>query len=126
MYIGFDFETGFDLCTLGAQDIPLALALIAAFVVLELFLALNWDGRLRWTLPTALLLYTAFKAVGLACAIPGSHEPAVLAKFLPLVLLAENLPTLLLAAVCALCKRRLRRNAERRARQLDKIRIKDL
>ena len=58
MGTGFHFEEGMNLFTLNGQDIPVILALMAAALAAEVFLALKRDGRLGLVLPGLWLVYT--------------------------------------------------------------------
>ena len=51
MNTGFHFEEDMDLFIMEMQDMPVILALMAAAVAVEIFLAVKKDGRLGLALP---------------------------------------------------------------------------
>ena len=99
------------------QDVPLILALIAAAIAAEVFLARKDDWRLGLALPGGLLAWNVVRCIVRAV----RYSPRLDELFLALAV--ENIPTLVLLAVYILC-RFLRRR--RSVRQMDKIRIDDL
>ena len=117
MLTGFHFEPGTEFFIVWMQDVPLILALIAAAIAAEVFLARKDDRRLGLALPGVLLVWNAAR-----CAVRAvRYSPRPDELFLALAV--ENIPTLILLAVYILC-RLLRRH--RLIRQMDKIRIDDL
>ena len=125
MGTGFHFEEGMALFTLNGQDIPVILALMAAALAAEVFLALKRDGRLGLVLPGLWLVYTlvrlAIRAVYLAQT--GGGWLADPWQALASACAVENVPTLLLLAAYGLCRAGKR---WRLRRQVDKTRIQDL
>ena len=117
MLTGFHFEPEMELFIIQMQDVPVILALIAAAVAAEVFLARRDDWRPGLALPGGLLVWNVVRCV--VRAVRYSPRP----DGLFLALAVENIPTLILLAVYVLC-RLLRRR--RLARQMDKIRIDDL
>ena len=117
MLTGFHFEPDVELFIIEMQEVPAILALIAAAVAAEVFLARKDDWRLGLALPGGLLVWNAVRCI--VRAVRYSPRPDELF----LALAVENIPTLILLAVYILC-RALRRR--RLARQMDKIRIDDL
>ena len=117
MLTGFHFEPDMELFIVQMQDVPVILALMAAAVAAEVFLARRDDWRLGLALPGGLLVWNAVRCA--ARAVRYSPRPDELF----LALAVENIPTLILLAIYVLC-RFLRRH--RLVRQMDKIRIDDL
>lgn len=129
MGTGFHFEEGADLITVNGQDIPIILALMAAAIAAEIFLALKQDGRPGLILPGLRLLQTVVRLVIRIIQVVetiqrvGSAWLANPEQALAFALVVENIPTLLLLAVYGLCRAGRRR---RLRRQVDKSRIEDL
>lgn len=129
MGTGFHFEEGADLFTLNGRDIPVILALMAGAVALEAFLALKKDGRLGLILPGLRLLQTvvrlAVRIVQVAQTVQrtGSSWLADPGQALASAFAVENIPTLLLLAVCGLCRVCGRWRSKR---QVERTRIQDL
>ena len=125
MGTGFHFEEGVPLFSLEGRDIPVILALMIAAIAVEAFLALKKDGRLRLVLPGLWLLCTLVRlAVRIVQVMQA--DGSWLAnpwQALAVAFAVESIPTVLLLAVCALC--RLGKGWRTR-RQLDKTRIDDL
>ena len=117
MLTGFHFEPDVDVFIINMQDVPVILALMAAAVAAEVFLARQEDWRLGLALPGGFLVWNVVRCV--ARAVLYSPRPDELF----LALAVENIPTLILLAVYIPC-RFLQRH--RLARQMDKIRIDDL
>ncbi|MCI8916060.1 MAG: hypothetical protein HFF26_05235 [Oscillospiraceae bacterium] len=129
MGTGFHFEEGRPLFTFQSQDIPVMLALMAAAVALEVFLALKEDRRLGLILPGLGLLWTlarlGLRIVQVAQTTQrlGASWLANPGQALAVAFAVENIPTLLLLAVYGLCRAGRR---WRLRRQVDKSRIEDL
>ena len=129
MGTGFHFEEGMPLFTLEGGDIPVILALMAAAIALEVFLALKKDGRLGLILPGLWLLQTVVRLVVRIIQVAqttqriGSSWLANPGQALAAAFAVENIPTLLLLAAYGLC--RLGKGWRTR-RQVDKTRIEDL
>ena len=117
MLTGFHFEPDMELFIVQMQDVPVILALMAAAVAAEVFLARRDDWRLGLALPGGLLVWNAVRCAARAV----WYSPRLDELFLALTV--ENIPTLILLAVYVLC-RFLRRR--RLVRQMDKTRIDDL
>lgn len=105
------------------------LALMAAAVALEVFLALKEDRRLGLILPGLGLLWTLARLVIRIIQVVetiqrvGSAWLANPGQALAVAFAVENIPTLLLLAVYGLCRAGRR---WRLRRQVDKSRIEDL
>lgn len=129
MGTGFHFEEGRPLFTFQSQDIPVMLALMAAAVALEVFLALKEDRRLGLILPGLGLLWTlarlGLRIVQVAQTTQrlGAAWLANPGQALAVAFAVENIPTLLMLAVYGLCRAGRR---WRLRRQVDKSRIEDL
>ena len=129
MGTGFHFEEGRPLFTFQSQDIPVMLALMAAAIAAEIFLALKQDGRLGLILPGLRLLQTVVRLVIRIIQVVetiqrvGSAWLANPEQALAFAFVVENIPTLLLLAVYGLCRAGRR---WRLRRQVDKSRIEDL
>lgn len=123
MNTGFHFEEDMDLFIMEMQDMPVILALMAAAVAVEIFLAVKKDGRLGLALPGLWLLRCVVQAVVWMVQVSGYSSVAAMGGTLAVAFLVENIPTLLLLAVyglCRLCKR------WKTVQQVKKTRIQDL
>lgn len=126
---GFHFEEGRALFTMEGQDIVVILVMMAAAIFLEVFLALKEDGWLGLVLPGLWLLRTVVRLVIWIVQVVqatrevGSTWLANPWQALALAFAVENIPTLLLLIVWALCRGCKRRRTKR---QLDRTRIEDL
>ena len=117
MLTGFHFEPDMELFIVQMQDVPAILALMAAAVAVEVFLARRDDWWLGLALPGGFLIWNVVRCI--VRTVRYSPRP----DGLFLALAVENLPTLILLAVYVLCRLLQRR---RLVRQMDKIRIEDL
>ena len=120
---GFHFEPGRALVTLEGREIPVILALVAAAVAVEVFLALKQDRRLGLTLPGGWLVWTLGAFILRLAGLGGFAALGEWGRLLAIAFAVENVLTLLLLMVYGLC-RMLRRN--KTARQMEKIKIVDL
>ena len=120
---GFHFEPGRDLVILEGREIPVILALVAAAVAAEVFLALKQDRRLGMILPGGWLLWTLGTFILRLAGLGGFAALGEWGRLLAVAFAVENVLTLLLLMVYGLC-RMLRRN--KAARQMEKIKIEDL
>lgn len=123
MNTGFHFEEDMDLFIMEMQDMPVILALMAAAVAVEIFLAVKKDGRLGLALPGLWLLRCVVQAIVWMVQISGYSSVAAMGGTLAVAFLVENIPALLLLAVyglCRLCKR------WKTVQQVKKTRIQDL
>ena len=123
MNTGFHFEEDMDLFIMEMQDMPVILALVAAAVAVEIFLAVKKDGRLGLALPGLWLLRCVVQAIVWMVQVSGYSSVAAMGGALAVAFLVENIPALLLLAVyglCRLCKR------WKTVQQLKKSRIQDL
>lgn len=123
MNTGFHFEEDMDLFIMEMQDMPVILALMAAAVAVEIFLAVKKDGRLGLALPGLWLLRCVVQAIVWMVQVSGYSSVAAMSGTLAVAFLVENIPTLLLLAVyglCRLCKR------WKTVQQVKKTRIQDL
>lgn len=123
MNTGFHFEEDMDLFIVEMQDMPVILALMAAAVAVEIFLAVKKDGRLGLTLPGLWLLRCVVQLVVWVIQVSGYSSVSAMGGTLAVAFLVENIPALLLLAVyglCRLCKR------WKTVQQLKKTRIQDL
>lgn len=123
MNTGFHFEEDMDLFIVEMQDMPVILALMAAAVAVEIFLALKQDGRLGLALPGLWLLRCVVQLIVWMVQVSGYSSVADMGGTLAVAFLVENIPTLLLLAVyglCRLCKR------WKTVQQVKKTRIQDL
>lgn len=123
MNTGFHFEEDMDLFIVEMQDMPVILALMAAAVAVEIFLALKKDGRLGLALPGLWLLRCVVQVIVWMVQVSGYSSVAAMGGTLAVAFLVENIPTLLLLAVyglCRLCKR------WKTVQQVKKTRIQDL
>ena len=108
MNTGFHFEEDMDLFIMEMQDMPVILALMAAAVAVEIFLAVKKDGRLGLALPGLWLLRCVVQAIVWMVQVSGYSSVAAMGGTLAVAFLVENIPALLLLAVyglCRLCKR---------------------
>ena len=99
MNTGFHFEEDMDLFIMEMQDMPVILALMAAAVAVEIFLAVKKDGRLGLALPGLWLLRCVVQAIVWMVQVSGYSS---------------------VAAMCRLCKR------WKTVQQVKKTRIQDL
>ena len=123
MNTGFHFEEDMDLFIMEMQDMPVILALVAAAVAVEIFLAVKKDGRLGLALPGLWLLRCVVQAIVWMVQVSGYSSVAAMGGTLAMAFLVENIPALLLLAVyglCRLCKR------WKTVQQVKKTRIQDL
>lgn len=123
MNTGFHFEEDMDLFIMEMQDMPVILALMAAAVAVEIFLALKKDRRLGLALPGLWLLRCVVQVIVWMVQVSGYSSVAAMGGTLAVAFLVENIPTLLLLAVyglCRLCKR------WKTVQQVKKTRIQDL
>lgn len=123
MNTGFHFEEDMDLFIMEMQDMPVILALVAAAVAVEIFLAVKKDGRLGLALPGLWLLRCVVQAIVWMVQVSGYSSVAAMGGTLAVAFLVENIPALLLLAVyglCRLCKR------WKTVQQVKKTRIQDL
>ncbi len=123
MNTGFHFEEDMDLFIVEMQDMPVILALMAAAVAVEIFLAVKKDGRLGLALPGLWLLRCVVQVIVWMVQVSGYSSVAAMGGTLAVAFLVENIPTLLLLAVyglCRLCKR------WKTVQQVKKTRIQDL
>ncbi len=123
MNTGFHFEEDMDLFIMEMQDMPVILALMAAAVAVEIFLAVKKDGRLGLALPGLWLLRCVVQAIVWMVQVSGYSSVAAMGGTLAVAFLVENIPALLLLAVyglCRLCKR------WKTVQQVKKTRIQDL
>lgn len=123
MNTGFHFEEDMDLFIMEMQDMPVILALMAAAVAVEIFLAVKKDGRLGLALPGLWLLRCVVQVIVWMVQVSGYSSVAAMGGTLAVAFLVENIPTLLLLAVyglCRLCKR------WKTVQQVKKTRIQDL
>lgn len=123
MNTGFHFEEDMDLFIVEMQDMPVILALMAAAVAVEIFLAVKKDGRLGLALPGLWLLRCVVQMIVWMVQVSGYSSVAAMGGTLAVAFLVENIPTLLLLAVyglCRLCKR------WKTVQQVKKTRIQDL
>ena len=123
MNTGFHFEEDMDLFIMEMQDMPVILALMAAAVAVEIFLAVKKDGRLGLVLPGLWLLRCVVQAIVWMVQVSGYSSVAAMGGTLAVAFLVENIPTLLLLAaygLCRLCKR------WKTVQQVKKTRIQDL
>lgn len=117
MNTGFHFEPEAPRFAVDMREFVVLLALLAAAVAVEIFLARKEDWRIGLPLPAAMLAWWLIQfVVRLVRWHPRMDE-------LFLALAVENIPTLILLAVYAL-GRFLRRR--RTARQLKRTRIEDI
>ena len=123
MGTGFHFEKDLTLLTVEGADIPVILALMAAAIAVEIFLALKQDGRLGLALPGLWLLRTAARLAVWMIQVSSYSSVSARGRDLCLAFAVENIPTLILLAVYGLC--RLGKGWRTR-RQLKQTRIKDL
>ena len=123
MNTGFHFEEDMDLFIMEMLDMPVILALMAAAVAVEIFLAVKKDGRLGLALPGLWLLRCVVQAIVWMVQVSGYSSVAAMGGTLAVAFLVENIPALLLLAVyglCRLCKR------WKTVQQVKKTRIQDL
>lgn len=123
MNTGFHFKEDMDLFIVEMQDMPVILALMAAAVAVEIFLAVKKDGRLGLALPGLWLLRCVVQVIVWMVQVSGYSSVAAMGGTLAVAFLVENIPTLLLLAVyglCRLCKR------WKTVQQVKKTRIQDL
>lgn len=123
MNTGFHFEEDMELFIVEMRDMPVILALMAAAVAVEVFLAVKEDGRLGLALPGLWLLRCVAQAAVWMVQVSGYSSVAAMGGTLAVAFLVENIPTLLLLAVyglCRLCKR------WKTIQQVKKTRIQDL
>lgn len=123
MNTGFHFEEGVDLFMVDMRDAPVILALMAAAIAAEVFLALKKDGRLGLVLPGLWLLKSVVQLMIRVVQVSGYSSVSSMWGALGLALLVDNIPTLLLLAAYGLCRVCERRRIKR---QMDKTRIEDL
>ena len=123
MNTGFHFEEDMDLFIMEMQDMPVILALMAAAVAVEIFLAVKKDGRLGLALPGLWLLRCVVQAIVWMVQVSGYSSVAAMGGTLAVAFLVENIPALRVLAVyglCRLCKR------WKTVQQVKKTRIQDL
>ena len=123
MGTGFHFEKDALFVEIMGWDIPVILALMAAAIALEIFLALKKDGRLGLVLPGLWLLRTVVQLIMWMLVVSAYGPVSSRAGDLCTAFFIINIPTLILLAVyclCRLCKR------WKTVRQLEKTRIADL
>ena len=123
MNTGFHFEEDMDLFIMEMQDMPVILALMAAAVAVEIFLAVKKDGRLGLALPGLWLIWRAAVLVVRAVTLSAEGRLAEHTGLLFLALLVENIPTLLLLLAYGACRLGKRWKT---IGQLKKTRIQDL
>ena len=129
MQTGFHFEEGIDLFILDMRDMPVILAVLAAVIAAELFLAWKEDRRLGLILPGVWLVWTAVRLalrvvqVVLTIRQTGAYHLANPWQALAVSFAVESIPVLLMLAVCGLCRFTRRRRTDR---QINKTRIDDL
>lgn len=120
---GFHFEEGADLITINGPDIPVFLAVLAAALALEIFLSLKKDGLPGLALLGLWLLWRTAVLVVRAVTLSGEGRLPDYTGLLFIVLLVENIPTLLLLLAYGAC--RLGKRWKTR-RQVEQTRIEDL
>lgn len=126
---GFHFEEGMAVFTLEGRDIVVILVVMAAAIALEVFLARKEEAWMGLILPGLRLLQTLVRLAIRVVQVVRTTQEADSAwltnpwQVLVLAFAVENIPTLILLAVYALCRARMRRRTKR---QLERTRIKDL